>query len=293
MSTAAPFTGNILTIDVEEWFHGHNYLDHVPPETWDGQEQRVEVGTLRVLDLLDRCGVRATFFVLGWTAERHPDLIAEIARRGHEIGCHSYAHPEVFKLTADAFRADTERALAALARAGIDRVAGYRAPSFSITPPVHGYLRLVADMGFRYDSSIFPVRHPRYGQPHSPRRPFRLSGAADALTVVPMPTWRVVGQNVPFSGGGYMRLLPWPAFRFLKAMARRQGQPCIIYLHPWELDDFRPQAGQSAATSLRSQGGQDSAPRKLEKLLAEGDFLTMGAYVDGLLAAGGLAVHAL
>ena len=105
---------DIITVDVEEWFHGHNYLDHAPPATWDDLEQRVEIGTVRCLDLLDRHEVRATFFVLGWTAERHPDLVREIARRGHEIGCHSYAHPELFKLTAEEFRTDCGRALAAL-----------------------------------------------------------------------------------------------------------------------------------------------------------------------------------
>ncbi len=274
--------GNILTVDVEEWFHGHNYLDHVPPGQWDSQESRVEKGTLRCLDLLDRHQVRATFFVLGWTAERHPDLIAEIARRGHEIGCHSHRHPEVFKLSPTEFRADCRQALNALAAAGIDEVAGYRAPSFSITPPVHDYLHILAELGFRYDCSIFPVRHPRYGQPGSPRAAYRLPGKSSTLTVVPMPTWRVLGQNIPFSGGGYMRLLPWPAYRFLRAMAARQNQPCIVYIHPWELDDYKPRAGQSAATSLRSQGGQDSVLGKLEKLLGEGGFQTMGEYVAGL-----------
>lgn len=273
---------NILTIDVEEWFHGHNYLDHVPPGSWDCQESRVEKGTAQCLDLLDRYQVTATFFVLGWTAERHPELIAEIARRGHEIGCHSYAHPEVFKLSPGEFRADCLQALNALAAAGIDDVAGYRAPSFSITPPVHDYLNILQELGFRYDCSIFPVRHPRYGQPESRRQAYRLSDAPEALTVVPMPTWRVLGQNIPFSGGGYMRLLPWPAYRFLRSMAARQNQPCIVYFHPWELDDFKPQVGQSATTSLRSQGGQDSVLGKLEKLLAEGGFQTMGQYVGGL-----------
>jgi len=273
---------NILTVDVEEWFHGHNYLDHVPPGQWDSQESRVEAGTARCLDLLDRYKVAATFFVLGWTAERHPDLIAEIARRGHEIGCHSYAHPEIFKLSPAEFRTDCHKALNALAAAGVDHVPGYRAPSFSITPPVHDYLNILQELGFRYDCSIFPIRHPRYGQPASPRTAYRLSAAPDALTVVPMPTWRILGQNIPFSGGGYMRLLPWPAYKFLRAMAARQDQPCIVYIHPWELDDFKPSAGQSAVTSLRSQGGQDSVLGKLEKLLGEGGFQTMGEYVTDL-----------
>ena len=283
-----PFAGNILTVDVEEWFHGHNYLDHVPPGQWDNEESRVEKGTRRCLELLDRHNVKATFFVLGWTAERHPHVVAEIAERGHEIGCHSYMHPEVFKLSADEFRSDCQKALNALAAAGVENVAGYRAPSFSITPPVHSYLEILQELGFRYDCSIFPVRHPRYGQPDSPREAYRLSAADDALAVIPMPTWRVLGQNIPFSGGGYMRLLPWPAYKFLRAMAKRQNQPCIVYIHPWEMDDFKPQAGQSAAMSLRSQGGQDSVLGKLEKLLAEGGFRTMGQYVDELANAGSI-----
>jgi polysaccharide deacetylase family protein (PEP-CTERM system associated) len=284
---------DIITVDVEEWFHGHNYLDHVPPGVWDRQEQRVEVGTHRCLDLLDRHGVRATFFVLGWTAERHPGLVAEIVRRGHEIGCHSHAHPEVFRLSAAEFRADCERALAALAAAGVTRVAGYRAPSFSLTPPVHGYLRILAELGFAFDSSLFPIRHPRYGQPASPRTPFLLDDDPDALLEIPMPTWRCLGQNLPFSGGGYMRLLPWPAYAFLRARARSQGQPCVLYVHPWELDDYRPRVGLDKATSVRSQGGQGSMLRKLERLLSSGEFETMGDYAERLRAAGGLPVRAL
>lgn len=282
---------DIVTVDVEEWFHGHNYLDHAPPSTWDSLEQRVETGTRLVLDLLDRHRVTATFFVLGWTAERHPQVVREIMARGHEIGCHSHAHPEVFKLTADKFRADCERALGALAKAGCERPAGYRAPSFSITPPVHRYLGILQELGFRYDSSLFPIRHPRYGQPGSPRRPFLLGDHEDALLEIPMPTWRVLGVNVPFSGGGYMRLLPWAAYRFIRARARAQGQPCILYVHPWELDDYRPQVGLSAANSVRSQGGQDTMPAKLARLLAHGEFETMGQYAARLRAGGGLPVR--
>jgi polysaccharide deacetylase family protein (PEP-CTERM system associated) len=282
---------DIITVDVEEWFHGHNYLDRVPPDQWDAQESRVEKGMARCLDLLDRHAVRATFFVLGWTAERHPEVVAEIARRGHEIGCHSYAHPEVFKMTREDFRADCQRALAALATAGVEAPAGYRAPSFSITPSVHDYLQVLQECGFRYDCSIFPVHHPRYGQPDSPRRPFALGSEAGALTVVPMPTWRSFGVNVPFSGGGYLRLLPWPAFRFLRDRARRQGVPCIVYMHPWELDDFKPTVGQSQALRLRSQGGQDTMPAKVARILAEGNFETLGEYVNRLQNAGDLPIR--
>lgn len=284
---------NIVTVDVEEWFHGHNYLHKVPPATWDDQDSRVGKGMAACLDLLDEHGVKATFFVLGWTAERHPEVVREIARRGHEIGCHSHAHPEVFKLTPEAFRADCESALAALAAAGVERPAGYRAPSFSITPGVHDYLEILQDLGFRYDCSLFPVHHPRYGQPDSPRQPFALGTGPDDLVVVPMPTWRFLGVNLPFSGGGYLRLLPWWAFRFVRAGARRQGAPCIVYTHPWEMDDFKPDAGQGALTTLRSQGGQASMPVKLARILAEGNCVTLGEHVAALRAAGDLPVRSV
>jgi len=279
---------DIITVDVEEWFHGHNYLHHMPPEVWDDQEQRVEIGMELVLDLLDRHDVQATFFVLGWTAERHPGVVREIVRRGHEVGCHSYAHPEVFKLTRDQFRADCDRALEALAAAGVSNPAGYRAPSFSITPSVHDYLEILRDCGFRYDCSLFPIHHPRYGQPDSPRRPFALAGKGSLFTVVPMPTLRILGVNIPFSGGGYLRLLPWSAFTRLRRSARRQGMPCLVYMHPWEMDDFKPRVGQSKAISLRSQGGQATMPRKIEKILQMGDFETLGAYVARLEQSGEL-----
>jgi len=280
---------DILTIDVEEWFHGHNYLAHVPPADWDRQERRVEANTDRCLALLDRYAVRATFFVLGWTAERHPDLVRRIAAAGHEIGCHSHAHPVVFTLDRDAFAADLDRALAALARCGV-QPAGYRAPSFTLTPPVHGYLDVLRDRGLHYDCSIYPVRHPRYGQPASPREPFVLASpdgdGASPFVVVPMPTWRVLGVNLPFSGGGYLRLLPGWAFRHLRARAARQGQPCLVYLHPWELDSFRPTVGQPPLLRWRSQIGQDTVLAKLEALLAGGSFLTLGEHVAALLARG-------
>lgn len=292
---------DILTVDVEEWFHGHNYLEAVPPAAWDAQARRVVANTERCLEILDRHGVRATFFVLGWTAERHPDLVRGIAAAGHEIACHSHRHPIVHRMPPAEFLADLDRALAALAAAGVPSCAGYRAPSFTITPAVHGYLELLRERGFRYDCSLFPVRHPRYGQPGSPRRPFLLApegaaaGAAPPapLVVVPMTTARLLGANVPYSGGGYLRLLPLAAYRALRRVARRQGVPTIVYLHPWELDEYRPDVALSCFTRWRSQTGQLAMPAKLASLLADGDWQTMGQYVQQRLAAGDLPRRAL
>ncbi len=291
-------TPDILTIDVEEWFHGHNYLDQAPPDTWQGRESRVVGNTERCLDLLARHRVTGTFFVLGWTAERHPELVRRIADAGHEIACHSYAHPVVHRLTAAEFRADLRQARAALAAAGIDRVDGYRAPSFTITPPVHDYLHVLREEGFTYDCSLFPVHHPHYGQPASPRRPFLLqpsgTNGGEPLLVMPMTTARVLGVNIGFAGGAYLRLLPVPASRALRSLARRQGQSIVTYLHPWELDDWRPgRIGQSPVKRLLSQGGQDSTVAKLEGVLRQGAFVTMGGHAAALLGAGGLPAKSL
>ena len=244
-------------------------------------------GVPRILELLRSHDVRATFFVLGWVAERHPELVGRIIAAGHEVGCHSHRHPMLHRLNAQEFADDLDRALATLRAAGAVAVAGYRAPSFTLLPAVSGYLEILRGRGLRYDSSIFPIRHPRYGQPHAPRTPFRLRGTPDFVEV-PMTVARVGGVNVPFSGGGYLRLLPMPAYRLLRDTARRQGVPCLIYLHPWELDDWRPEVGLDPVTRLRSQGGQQSVPRKLAAALAAGNFRTLGAYVADRLAAGDL-----
>jgi polysaccharide deacetylase family protein (PEP-CTERM system associated) len=276
---------DILTIDVEEWFHGHNYLPHVPPGVWDQQESRVERNTAICLDLLRSHDVKATFFVLGWTARRHPELIGRIAAEGHEIASHSFSHPVVFELGEDDFRRDLDLAREALSQCGIESVAGYRAPSFTLTPAVHNYLAILEDSGFSYDCSIFPVHHPRYGQPNSPRHAFLCSRD---LVELPMTTVRLLGVNLPFSGGGYMRMLPMPVYRRMRSVALRQNQPVIIYLHPWELDDIRPNVGMGFLTRLRSQGGQNTMRDKLDQILSEGTFRTMGNYVGELRDSGKL-----
>ena len=280
---------DILTIDVEEWFHGHNYSAHVPPATWDAQQSRVVANTERCLRLLDSYKVRATFFVLGWVAERQPDLIRSLVEAGHEIGCHSFGHPVVYQLEESEFLADLDRALNALARAGVPECGLYRAPSFSLTRPVHRYLPLLAERGIRIDSSIFPVYHPRYGQPAAPRRPFVLAEPGQPeITVVPMTTVHFGLLNLPFSGGGYLRMVPLAFYRRLAGWAHRQRVPVMLYIHPWELDDFRPDVGMSWLGRWRSQGGQNRLPAKLASILACGRFQTLGEYVQARLAAGDL-----
>jgi polysaccharide deacetylase family protein (PEP-CTERM system associated) len=252
----------------------------VPGEQWESLPVRVVDNTLRLLDMLARHQVRATFFVLGWLAERQPDLVRSILGAGHEVACHSHSHALMYNMTVEAFRNDLERAMSALRNAGAAEVVGYRAPSFSLTRPVHNFLEILAVYGFRYDSSLFPIRHPRYGQPDAPRRPFLLKAGAAEMVVVPMTTARLAGMNLPFSGGGYLRLCPGPLWRVLRAMVHRQGLPVMVYLHPWELDPYRPAVRASLLNRWRSLAGQGTVQRKLTAILAEGSFQTLAAYAE-------------
>lgn len=292
----------ILSIDVEEWFHAHNYAEKVGKERWEGYERRATGGVEPLLELCDELGARATFFLLGWTAERDPQLARRIVDAGHEIGCHSYAHPVVYELDEAAFRADTRRGRDAIAQATGIAPTLYRAPSFTITPRSYWALDVLAEEGFTVDSSIFPVRHPRYGNPGGPREPFRY-GPDGSLLVLPMTTLRMFGRNWPFSGGGYFRLFPMPLLRW--ATRRVQGaqrEPVVYYFHPWELDDHSPDVDLGRLQNLRSQGGKQDLYAKLRAALSGQELVTLGEWAErvrgdapvvggreGIPAGGGLA----
>jgi polysaccharide deacetylase family protein (PEP-CTERM system associated) len=274
-----PARTGILTIDVEEWFHAHNYASRVGAETWNDRSRRAGEGVDALLQVCDDLGIRATFFILGWLAEQDPQLVRRIAAAGHEIGSHSYAHPIVYELDPEAFREDTRRGRDAVAQALGEAPVAYRAPSFTIVPQSYWALRILQDEGFRVDSSLFPVRHPRYGNPQGPRTPFRLGEGDDTLLVLPMTTLRVGSTNWAFSGGGYFRLLPLP---LLKTFARRvqsgQGEPVVYYFHPWELDSHRPDVDLGWLQNLRSQGGKKDLYAKLKAALNGQKMITLGEW---------------
>ena len=272
----------ILTIDVEEWFHAHNYAEQVSPEQWEGIDRRGRDGVERLLDLCDELGVHATWFVLGWFAEREPDLVAKIAERGHEIGCHSYAHPIIYDMEPEDFRRDTVRARNAIAEVVGYAPTLYRAPSFTITPTSYWALEILAEEGFRVDSSIFPVAHPRYGNAGGPRDPFRLAHA-DGLLVLPMTTWRPAGFNIPFSGGGYFRMLPlWMVRGVARQVRRGQGEAVVYYFHPWELDAHMPDVKLGWLQDLRSQGGKKDLYGKLRAALRDQALVTLGEWAESV-----------
>lgn len=244
---------NGLSVDVEDYFHAEAVSATVTRERWDALESRVVLNTHRVLELLARRSVRATFFVLGWVAERFPALVREIHSAGHELGCHSYWHRLVYTLTPEEFREDTARAKRVIEDAAGVGVLGYRAPTFSLTHRSRWAVPILAELGFRYDSSIFPVRHDYYGIPDHPRFPLSLFAEHGVpLYEFPLSTWRLLGMNLPFGGGGYLRVLPWNyTRRALLHVNRSEGQPVIAYFHPWELDPEQPRFALPLRSRLR------------------------------------------
>jgi len=264
---------NALTFDVEEYFHAEAFARVLRPEEWPTLESRVTRSTERLLDILDRERVRATFFVLGWVAERHPSLVREIASLGHEIACHGYGHRMIQHLSRPDFERDVIRAKRALEDAVGRPVLGYRAPTFSIMRATLWSLDVLIEAGFRYDSSIFPVVHDRYGIPDAPRFPHRLKAPGGGeITEFPMSTMTVLGRRLPVAGGGYFRLFPYRVTR--RAIARINGerQPAMVYLHPWEFDPEQPRLPVGPLTRFRHLVNVGKTEPRLRRLLTEVSF---------------------
>jgi len=235
---------------------------------WDSYPCRVENNTRRLLDILDEHATPATFFILGWVAERFPGLVREIVARGHEPACHSYWHRLIYTLDPEEFRQDTRRAKDAIEQAAGSAVYGYRAPSYSITARSLWALEILAELGFTYDSSIFPIRHDIYGTPDAPRAPFRMTTAGGPLLEYPITTFRCFGKhNLPVGGGGYLRILPFWYTRFGISRARREGLPLIVYLHPWEIDPDQPRIQAPLKSRCRHYTNLDKMDGRLRRLL--------------------------
>jgi len=262
---------NAMSVDVEDWFQVQAFAGVVRRADWDGLASRVEANTERVLERFANAGVRATFFTLGWVAERYPALIRRIVAAGHELASHGYGHELVTRLGQAGFRADIRRAKRVLEDTAGTGVAGYRAPTFSVTPAGTPWAHAVlAEEEYRYSSSVFPVRHDLYGAPDSPRGPHR--PRPDGVPELPMTTVRSFGLNLPCSGGGWFRLIPYPVFRAgLRRVNLAEGRPGIFYFHPWELDPGQPRVEAAGRLSrFRHYTGLSGMARRLDRLL--GDF---------------------
>jgi polysaccharide deacetylase family protein (PEP-CTERM system associated) len=230
---------NAMTCDVEDYFQVQAFAGHIARDSWDAMAPRVERNTGRVLDLFARHGVHATFFTLGWVSERYKGLIRRIVAEGHELASHGMEHRPVYTQSPDEFRADIRRTKAMLEDAGGVAVTGYRAASFSITANTFWAFDVLAEEGYRYSSSIYPVHHDLYGIPDAPRFAFRPKEGK--LLEVPMSTVAMFGRNLPCSGGGYFRLLPYAVSRWgFRQVNARDKKPAIFYFHPWEIDPDQP-----------------------------------------------------
>lgn len=262
----APAITNALTIDVEDYFQVSAFAPYIRRSDWDARECRVERNVERILALLDARGVQATFFTLGWVAERYPQLVRRIVEGGHELASHGYGHQRASDLDRAAFRDDVARAKAILEDLGGVAVRGYRAPSFSIGERNLWAFDTLAETGHAYSSSIYPIRHDHYGMPDAPRFAHRVAGG---LLEVPVTTVRLAGRNLPSSGGGYFRLLPYAASRWLIGRVNRDDrQAAVFYFHPWEIDADQPRVpGIDAKTRFRHYVNIARMERKLASLL--------------------------
>jgi polysaccharide deacetylase family protein (PEP-CTERM system associated) len=274
---------NGLTVDLEDYYQVSAFAEQSPPERWKAQASRVEANTERLLSLLDAHGWKATFFTLGWVGEEHPALLKRIAALGHEIGCHSLRHRRVYEMKPEDFREDTRRAKEVLEDASGARVRGYRAPSFSINESCPWAFETLVECGFSYDSSIFPVRHPNYGSPATPRFPYLIETKAGPLVEFPMPTLSLGERRSPFGGGAYLRLLPYWFTRWaLRFLNNQEGKAGCVYLHPWELDPEQPRMKGSLTAKVRHYVGLRGFERKLGRLMEDFEFAPLGQVVSEL-----------
>ncbi|MGN6593106.1 MAG: XrtA system polysaccharide deacetylase [Terriglobales bacterium] len=268
MAAAVPSPAIAISIDLEEYFQVEVMHGVVERAQWEQMPARAEAATDRLLAVLAEAGAQATFFAVGWLAERQPQLLRRIAAAGHEIGCHSYWHQPVFRLTPAEFAEDTRRAVGAVGDATGRTVRGYRAPNFSIRcdGSMDWAFDTLAANGFAYDSSVHPIRHPFYGAPTAPRLPFRL---ANGMWEFPMATVALGGRRLPMAGGGFWRLAPLAYTRWGLRQALRQGLQPVCYLHPWELDPDQPRLGLAPRQRLRHYTGLAGMETKLRRLLRE------------------------
>ena len=272
---------NVFSVDVEDYFHVEAFADVVDRQQWDSYACRVEANTQRLLDLLDECQVEGTFFVLGWVAERYPHLVRDIVGRGHEVACHSYWHRLIYKLTREEFAADTRRAKDAIEQAAGESVFGYRAPSYSITSRSLWALDILIEEGYWYDSSIYPIRHDRYGIPVSPREPFCVQRTAGPLMEVPGSTVRLGPLNLPVGGGGYFRILPYEwTRRGIAYLNQKEKRSAVFYLHPWEIDPGQPRLAAGWLGRFRHYRHLAETEGRLRRLLTDFSFGTIGALLS-------------
>ena len=272
---------NAFTVDVEDFYQVSAFEKYIPRDTWEEYPQRVPDSTATILDLLTEKGVKGTFFVLGWVAQKFPQLVRKIAENGHEIGFHSNSHSLIYNMTPEAFRNELHQGKAMLEDIVGAPVEAFRAPSFSITQKSLWAFDVLVEEGFRYDSSVFPIHHDRYGIPNAPIEIHPVETKSGTLWEFPPSVVRHFGMNFPVSGGGYFRLYPyWLTRRCLRGV-HRAGRPFVFYVHPWEVDPEQPKLPfGSRATQFRHRVGLKRNLRKLQRLLSDFTFGTLSQTIE-------------
>lgn len=275
---------NAFTIDVEDYFQVAAFEKTVSREDWDRFPIRTEENTRRLLDLLRRREVRATFFLLGWIARRCPDLVRRINAEGHEVAAHGFDHRLIYRQTEEEFRDDVRRTRELLRELSGQEVCGYRAPSWSITARTPWALQILVEEGFTYDSSVFPIRHDLHGTPGAPREIHRMETEAGPIREFPPAVVRVLGRNIPTGGGGYFRLYPYVLTRSMLRSINAQGRPFTFYVHPWEIDPDQPRfAGAPLKSRFRHYVNLKRTAAKLERLFDDFAFAPMIEVLDTVL----------
>ncbi len=267
---------NAFTVDLEEWYQGLTSTNR-QVERWPMLESRAVSATRHLLRLLREYNITATFFVLGYLADQCPELVAEVMDEGHEIGIHGYYHRFVHQMTAGEFAAEVQRSIQAVQLITGELPLGHRAPYFSFNQHTPWAFTVLAEHGLRYDSSIFPTRNMLYGYPGAPRFPYRLD---NGLLEFPASTWRVLGRNLPVAGGFYVRTLPYPLIRQAITALNRQGQPAVLYLHPWELDLEQPIGRVTPRERITHFHGRRGLEGKLRRLFEDFRFGPLRAFLE-------------
>lgn len=263
---------NAISVDVEDWFCVYNFESVISKDDWKNLDYRVEKNTLKVLDIFDSNNTKGTFFILGWIAEKSPDLILEIENRGHEIGLHTYSHSLLTQLDESSLGNEIEKGLEVIYKSGIkQKIIGFRAPSFTITKNTMWAIDVLHKYQFKYDSSIFPFGyHPDYGMIDVPLSPFKIK---DDMYEVPLTVAKKFGKNIPCSGGGYFRLYPYSLTKYLLKSVNNENRSIVFYLHPWELDTGQPRVNLSLLKRFRHYNNIDKTEKRLNKLLSDFKFV--------------------
>ncbi len=264
---------NVLSFDIEEWFHAEIFGNRFPKSLWNGLESRVKIGTEIILNFLSKKNVKATFFFLGWVAEKYPEIVKITSDEGHEIGSHGYNHIRIDKLSPPGFRDEVKKSVELLRSISGKKILGYRAPTFSITKETLWALPILLEEGYKYDSSVFPIYHDRYGIPDAPLTPYiAYRNDRNSIVEFPMPTVQIGKYNLPFGGGGYFRLYPlWLSMKFMEK-CQLNDRPVIFYAHPWEFDRGIPKIDLKLFETIRHYHGNHKILDRLDSLISSFDF---------------------